>query len=332
MNSSIEWDKVNTVLILQPENPDGDSVASALALEEIFGDLGKQVIIYSYVQVPGYLNYISGADRIVADFPATFDITIIVDTVNLSLLEKTLVGGKLTAVKNKPVLVLDHHPVQSDLPLPQAEYFSEPGQPVSTGEIVYFLAEQNGWTINKTAATHIVESMLADTLGLSTEVVQGDTLRVVAKMLDLGANLAEIDARRRKFLQKTPEVINYKGKLLQTIEYACDGQLALVHIPWPDIQQISPHYNPSVLALEELRNAEGVLISVALKTYPDGKITAKIRSNNTDDRPLAGDLAAAFGGGGHAHAAGFKTHDWHYSDLKTEVIKQTTDLLNNSTK
>ena len=54
----------NKILILQPENPDGDSVASALALEEILADAGKQVIIYAYTNIPDYLKYIQGLDRI----------------------------------------------------------------------------------------------------------------------------------------------------------------------------------------------------------------------------------------------------------------------------
>ena len=31
------------IVIIQAENPDGDSLGSALALEEILGDLGKEV-------------------------------------------------------------------------------------------------------------------------------------------------------------------------------------------------------------------------------------------------------------------------------------------------
>ena len=118
--------------------------------------------------------------------------------------------------------------------------------------------------------------------------------------------------------------MTYKGVLLQRIEYLCDSKLALIHIPWEEIEEFSPHYNPSMLAMEELRNTEGVEISVGIKTYPDGKITGKIRANN---RPLAGELAAHFGGGGHDYAAGFKTTEWKYEELKLELIKKSTELL-----
>lgn len=320
----MNWDEIKTVLILQPENPDGDSVASALALEEILGDLDKDVVIYSYANIPGYLGYIQGADRITDEFPKDFDMTIIVDTVTASLLENTLVGDRLAAISKKPVLVLDHHPVDNDLPLKDAEFYAGEGQPVATGEIVYHLAKKNNWTINKIAATHIIESILADTLGLTTEAVAGDNVQVVADCLKLGASMADIDSRRREYMKKTRAIVAYKGQLLQRIEYFNDNTLALVHVPWEEIEEHSPFYNPSMLVLEELRNTEGVELSVAIKTYPDGKITGKIRANN---QPLAGELAAHFGGGGHDYAAGFKTTEWNYDDLKKELVQKSQELV-----
>jgi bifunctional oligoribonuclease and PAP phosphatase NrnA len=198
----MKWTELKRLVILQPENPDGDSIASSLALEEILGDAGIDVIIYSYVHIPDYLRYILGSDRITDTFPDNFDATIIVDTTTASLLEKTLKGEKLSAITKKPILVLDHHPVTSDLPFEEAEYFETDEDVVSTGELVYQLAKQEKWDINQSAATHIIESMLADSLGLTTEIVTAKTLRVVAEMLDKGASLSEIDQRRRKFMKK----------------------------------------------------------------------------------------------------------------------------------
>jgi phosphoesterase RecJ-like protein len=320
----MNWSQINKILVLQPENPDGDSVASALALEEILGDLGKEVIIYGYVHVPDYLHYIQGADRITEEFPSNFDATIIVDTVTASLLENTLKGAKLAAISKKPVLVLDHHPTENDLPLPMAEFYGGEGSAVATGEIVYDLAQKEQWAISAAAATHIVESMLADTLGLTTEAVGGDNVQTVAECLKLGASMADIDKRRREYMKKSQKIVTYKGALLQRVEYLCNAKLGLIHIPWEEIQEYSPFYNPAMLVIEELRNTEDIELSVALKTYPDGKITGKIRANN---HPLAGDLAAHFGGGGHAYAAGFKTTEWKYEELKAELIKKTSELL-----
>lgn len=320
----MNWSDIKHILVLQPENPDGDSIASSLALEEIFGDLGKQVTIYAYVHIPDYLHYIEGADRITDEFPTNFDATIIVDTVTASLLENTLKGAKLAAVSKKPVLILDHHPTENDLPLTGAEFYGGEGAPVSTGEIVYDLAIKEGWSINKTAATRIIESMMADTLGLTTEAVGSENVQVVVNCLKLGASMADIDKRRRQYMKKTQKIIIYKGVLLQRIEFLCNTKLGFIHIPWEETQEFSPHYNPAMLVIEELRNTEGIELSVAIKTYPDGKITGKIRANNF---PIAGELAGHFGGGGHDFAAGFKTTDWKYEELKIELVKKASELI-----
>ena len=77
-----------------------------------------------------------------------------------------------------------------------------------------------------------------------------------------------------------------------------------------------------MLILEELRLVEGVEIAVAIKTYPDGKLTGKIRAS----KPIADQLAGYFGGGGHPYAAGFRIYE-DYNSVLPELIGATMKLL-----
>jgi phosphoesterase RecJ-like protein len=106
-------------------------------------------------------------------------------------------------------------------------------------------------------------------------------------------------------MKKAPEILAYKGKLLERIEYYLDGALAVVHIPFDEIERYSDKYNPSVLVLDEMRLVEGVELAVAIKTYPDGKLTGKLRANI----PIAEQVAGYFGGGGHVYASGFRIYE-----------------------
>ena len=54
-----------SVVIIQGENPDGDSLGSSLALEELLGEQGKRVTMYCAIDMPKYLRYIRGWDRVV---------------------------------------------------------------------------------------------------------------------------------------------------------------------------------------------------------------------------------------------------------------------------
>ena len=44
-------------LIIQADNPDGDSLGSSLALESILTDMGKTVYLYCGVDMPNYLRF-----------------------------------------------------------------------------------------------------------------------------------------------------------------------------------------------------------------------------------------------------------------------------------
>lgn len=310
------------IIIIQAENPDGDSLGSSLALEEILGDLGKEIIMYCPVEIPKYLRYFTGWDRVVSQFDQSVDAAIIVDTSADILLTKVLeTPGVRHFLDSHPVLVIDHHLTKSTLSFNHTPVFEDA---ISTSEVLFRIADSAGWTINQQAAEHLLAAQLSDSLGLSIQTVTPENYRIAGELTSRGAHVAVIEERRREFMKKSPEILGYKGKLLGRIEYHLDGKLATVHIPWEDIQKYSDQYNPSVLVLDEMRLVEGVEIAVALKTYPDGKLTGKLRSNT----PIAEKVAGFFGGGGHPYAAGFRayeTYDAALTELITAVDKALKD-------
>jgi phosphoesterase RecJ-like protein len=308
------------IIIIQAENPDGDSLGSSLALEEILGDLGKEVVLYCPIETPKYLRYIKGWDRVVAEFDSTVDLAIIVDTSADVLITKVLeTPGVRAFLESHPVLVVDHHTTDSTLSF---EHTMLNADAVATSEILYKLASDNAWKINPQAAENMLIAIMSDSLGLTTQNVTGNSFFVAGKLTELGASNAAIEARRREFMKKSPEILAYKGELISRIEYLLDGKLALVHIPWEDIQKYSDQYNPSVLVLDEMRLVEGVQLGVAVKTYPDGKVTGKLRGN----LPIAEQVAGFFGGGGHKYAAGFRAYE-DYDTIVSELVTATDKAL-----
>lgn len=309
------------IIIIQAENPDGDSLGTSLALEEVLGDLGKEVSLYCPVEIPKYMRYIHGWDRVVNEFDTSADLAIIVDTSADVLLTKVLeTPGVRHFLESHSVLVIDHHTTESTLNFSHTALFVESA--VSTSEVVYNLAADATWTINQQAAENLLVAMLSDTLGLSTQNITPESYFVAGKLTELGARVAVIEERRREFMKKSAEILKYKGELIGRIEYFLEGKLALVHIPWEDIQAYSDQYNPSVLVLDEMRLVEGVEIGVAIKTYPDGKVTGKLRANI----PIAEEVAGFFGGGGHPYASGFRAYE-EYATIVNELVTATDKAL-----
>ncbi len=309
------------ICIIQAENPDGDSLGSAVALDYLLDD--KQVSLYCPVDVPKYLRYFTDWSRVTNEFDFKADGYIIVDTAASVLLSKLLDDA---AIRNRlysaPVLIIDHHETPDDIEFPHENIIEV--RP-ACAEVIYRIAKDQNIKINKDAAEAIFQGILSDTLGLTSPSVTDETFEVAAELTRLGAKISELEDRRREFMKKSPRILDYKADLIKRIEYSLDGELATVHIPWDDIREYSDEYNPNVLILEEMRLVEGVKVAVAIKTYPDGKVTGKIRT--ATEMPIAEKIAGYFGGGGHPQAAGFRTYDTTYEEVVRDLVKIVPELM-----
>lgn len=316
------------IVVIQADNPDGDSLGSSIALENILGDMGKNVTMYCGVAIPGYLSYFAGWDRVVSELPHTFDLSIVVDTSAESLLENLALRGELQWLKTKPCIVIDHHATEATIQFAQVIY-NVPA--VATGEILFDLASDNNWPLSAQACDSLASSIMSDSLGLTSEATTAHSIEVIAELVKKGVKLAALEAKRRENMRKSPEIVHYKGALLQRVEYASDNRIASITIPWQEIEKYSQEYNPSVLVLDDMRLTINTDVAIAFKTYPDGKVTGKIRCNY--GKAIGRQLAEHFGGGGHPYASGFKITDGRpFNEIKSECIAYAAQLLDNLVK
>ena len=310
-----------SIQVIQAENPDGDSLGSAIALDYLLKDF--EVSLYCPIDIPKYLHYFPDWSRVSSDFDFKADGYIIVDTAAEVLLSKLLDD---TAIKNRlysaPVLVIDHHETPDDINFPHEAIIEV--RPAAA-ELIFEIAKSCGFEITQPAAEAIMQAIMSDTLGLTGVAVTARTFEIMAELTRLGANIGVLEENRREYMKKSQRIFEYKADLIKRSEFYLDGVLATVLIPWEDIEEYSDEYNPNVLILEELRMVEGVKVAVAVKTYPDGKVTGKIRCSG--DASIADKIAGYFGGGGHPYAAGFRTYDTSYEEVIKDLIKIVPELL-----
>jgi phosphoesterase RecJ-like protein len=320
-------DNAQKIVILQADNPDADSLGSSLALEHILGDLGKSVYLYCGVDIPAYLRYVDGWDRVLPELPSSFDLSIIVDASTYILFDQIEKAGQWGWIKSKPNIVLDHH-ATVEKPLDFAAASIVDDQVASTGELIFSLSSKLDWRVNKNAAEHIMTSILGDTQGLMNDLTHASTYRTMADLTDLGADRPRLEEQRREY-GKMPEIIyRYKGDLINHTEFASKGRIATVLVSQEEINTYSPLYNPGPLVQFDMLQVQDVRMCIVFKTYDGGRITAAIRANNGS--PVAGKLAEHMGGGGHAYAAGFKIENGRpFNEVKSECIEYATQLLDN---
>lgn len=306
------------ICVIQAENPDGDSLGSALALEEALDD--KEVSLYCPVEIPKYMRYFEGWSRVELDFVFRADAIIIVDTAATVLLSKLLDDPAIrNCLYTTPVLVIDHHESEADLDFPYESII----EPLSSNcALIYKILKDQKIEISAQCAENLLYGILSDTLGLTSQSTTAEDFRIAADLIDCGLSIADLEERRRELSKKSARILDYKADLIKRIEYHLDGALATVLIPFEDIQEYSDEYNPNILILEELRMVEGVQVAISMKTYPDGKLTGKIRTS----APIAHEIAGYFGGGGHPYAAGFRVYE-DYDEVIRELVDVTDRLM-----
>lgn len=318
-------DSAQRILVLQADNPDADSLGSALALESILGDLGKDVALYCGVNIPEYLRYLPGWGRVLAELPSNFDLAIVVDVSTLDLFEKLEASGKTSLLRKKPLVVIDHHGAVEN-PIDFSTLNIIDSSAASSGDQIYKLAASNNWPVSIVAAESIMSSILGDTQGLTNELTSAETYRTMAALTELGADRPKLEEKRRESGKMVQKIYSYKAQLIEKTEFLNDGKIALVSINQAELNEFSALYNPVPLIMPDLLQVKNVALALVIKIYDDGRITGAIRSNH--DYPLAGRLAEMLGGGGHPHASGFKITDGRsYNEILTECITAATELL-----
>ncbi|TAK89704.1 hypothetical protein EPO04_01195 [Patescibacteria group bacterium] len=318
-------DEAKTILVLQPEKPDTDSLTTSLALEQILGDRGKQVLMYCQDEVPAYIRHFAGADRVLEEFPTKFDLTILVDTGGPSMLARTLEKHQAQLTK-KPFAVVDHHPTREAMPFEVVEVID--AKATSTCELVFELSKQLGYKVNAEAASLMVPGILADTRNLSIQTVGAKEFRLVAELIDLGANVFETHEAYRKINAISMELMQLKGRLLSRVESFAGGKIAFIAITPQELKKYADIHDPADLVMYEMQRAEGVEVAVAMREYHGQAIPVKIKVSTRANMPVAAKTCQQFGGGGHDRAAGCQFNDVSIEEAKKQFIEALTANIN----
>ncbi len=313
------------ILIIQADNPDADSLGSALALEDMLGNLGKEVFLYCAVNIPDYLRYLPGWDRVTTETPKEFDLSIFVDVSTYVLFDKLTKLPEFTKIKNNSSIVIDHHG-QVEQPLDFANIsIVDPGMS-SAGELVYHITKKLDWPISDIAAGDMMMAILGDTQGLSNELTTPQTYRTMAELSELGGDRLTLEDARRERGKMAQKIYKYKAELINRTEFSDDGSTAHLTIPQSELDEFSPLYNPIPLIQPDILQTKDVVVSIIFKTYDSGRVTASIRSVN--GYPIADKIASSMGGGGHPHASGFKIEDGRtLSSIKDACLATAAKLI-----
>ncbi|MEA3402204.1 MAG: DHH family phosphoesterase [Armatimonadota bacterium] len=281
--------EASAVFVACHENPDGDAIGSLLALRSMLLSLGKRVHAAAPTPPPVRFSFLAGFDRITAEPPPWEpDLGIALDCdgpERLGELKESLLAAAT-------VVDMDHHRGVSafgDI------LYVVPGAP-ATASLVMAVAGELGLSPTPEQATALYAALIADTGGFRFTNTSPEALRLGAELIAAGADPA--DLARRVFSVRPLAAARLEARALASLEMHDSIIIATLHRD--DFAQSGADPSDTDGLIDSFRDVTGVQVAVLLKETEPDVWHVSLRGNGVN----VASVAAHFGGGGHAFAAG----------------------------
>jgi phosphoesterase RecJ-like protein len=279
------------VLLVLHVRPDGDSIGSTLAMAAALRRLGKEAVVIAPDPIPPNLAFLPGADGVLAPgaTAGSFDVALFLDCAALDRI------GAATAdvARARTIVNVDHHP--SNQRYGDLNYI-EPNA-AACGEVTYELIRDLGVALDAEMAVALYTAVVTDTGSFRYEQVSPRTHEIAADLLRHGVKAAEV--AREVWENRSLGSLRLEAAALATLQQ--EGELAWLSVT-PEMIAASGAAAHDTEGLVNLaRTLAGVELALMFVAEGPEEVRVSLRSNRRVDVSA---LAAGFGGGGHARAAG----------------------------
>ena len=300
--------RFDTVTILTHINPDADTLGTGLGIYNLLKtERNRRVeIVNVSADLPNYLDFLPGFERIKkqADFEESLIISC--DCGSAARLGVDISG--------RTVVNIDHHKSNEmygtlNVVVPGA---------ASASQVAYRLFEKIT-PISKEAATCFYAALFSDTRYFTTASVNEEVFDVAKALVDLGAKPNEVayNFTQRRSLAS----LRILQKALEHLRLHLDAQVASMTVSKQDIKAAGARIPDMEGVVDYARSLATVEIGIFAMELEDG-IRVSLRSKHVD----VSELAKAFGGGGHALAAGFTLEQCKIDEIMDTILEKIKEL------
>jgi len=289
-----EVEKGRKFLIVTHRGPDGDAVASSLALNLFLKNQKKKSVIF-IPQVPKYLKFLPGFDEIQRKDKKVkggdFDIIFALDYAS----KERIAFPSGVQIKEDQIITLDHH--LEGKTVGKLKIIDPEASGVA--EILYLIFKRLKVKIDKDLATCLLTGIFSDSVHFT--FLPKKSFRVV-RALWKRADFQKMIYFSERLSFSQAKIL---GKILERMEY--DKNLSLIY-SWILSDEIKmkndeTHLNEPPFFPDFISKIEGAEIYLFLTQRENGQVKASLRSRGDFD---VSKIAKKFGGGGHKKAAAFK--------------------------
>ena len=280
-----------TVLVAAHESPDGDALASTLALTLVLEEQGKQVTAFNRDKVPGDFGFLPGQEKIVDRIgeDQVFDLGFVLDAGRLAR------AGSWIRERCRFLVNVDHHPDSE----PFADINYVDAQASATGALIYRIIQAAGWDLSQAVAANIYTAILADTGSFRYSNADTEAFRIAGDMVGRGVDPWLIAAGLYESQEEAR--LRLLALALPTLKVAASGKFASIAVTRDMYEQAGAHSEHTDRFVNYPRSIRGVEVAIFFRQLDDGRFKIGFRSSGSID---VGSVARELGGGGHHNASG----------------------------
>ena len=312
----------NKVVIITHYNPDGDAIGSSLGLKHFLKELGLEPIVIVPNDFPKFLKWMPEAKKtIIADYKRKMASDAIKDADVIFCLDFNahnrigIVGDWLANATAKKILI-DHHQQPEDFDF----VYSDVTIP-ATCQMIYHFIEALGKEdlVNQNIAECLYTGIMTDTGGFRFRSTSATTHRIVANLIEKGADPAMITSNT--WDTNTISRLHLLSLILGRIELVKDGKVAILYLKRDELKEFGFEKGDTEGFVNYGLSIAGTKMSAFFMEdlYED---FIKISFRSKDDVDTNAFARAHFHGGGHINASGgkyFKNIHETIEDFKSRI-------------
>lgn len=296
------------IAIIPHRSPDGDAMGSTLALYHFLLKLNHIPIVIAPNEFPDFLAWLPGSETVLIyekDKESTTKILLeseLIFTLDFNALHRT---GEMEQVLNKlqvPFIMIDHHQSPDDY----AQYTYSDTVYGSTCEMIYNFIVQLGKKelIVKTIATCIYTGILTDSGSFRFPKTTGTTHRIIADLIDLGAENTEIPTLL--FDNNSYDRLQLLGRALQNMKVFPEFKTTYISLSQKELDTFHYVKGDTEGIVNYGLTIKGINFAAIFIEHRDENII-KISFRSQGDFDVNQFARDHFNGGGHINAAGGKS-------------------------
>ena len=306
--------------VVPHERPDADALGAALGLKAILGQRGAEVAVISADAPPAVYDVIPTIREVALEAPDWApDAIVLVDCADPRRAGR--IGDLINALPAAtPRILIDHH-VSNETTWPLAWVDAHAAATCEMVSLIALALEADLSADQGRLATTLAAGVIMDTATFQHGNTTPRTLEVGGLLLAAGAPISEIS--RKIYRSKPLAQVQLHARVLASLTTADAGRTVFATMMLADLTESGANLEMSEGIVDALAHVAEADVAIFFKE--DGPAAARISVRTKVDGPDATAITGAFGGGGHARAAG-ATIERPVSEAVALVLARVTEL------